>query len=359
MSYLKSEIDIIIADSIRLLFHKHKKLFLKTIDKSDAEAKNYEKELIKSVGDGVYNKVTALFRDDKYRERVLADLKRRNIECSTYISADYPEPLKHTPEPPLVLYLRGRRELLSTRMFAVVGSRRTPANVLEETKRFCAELSKSVTIVTGVADGGDSAAICGALSTGNIICVLPGGHDTGCYPNVNLYKKAESEGLTVSENPPKTPVQRLTFTLRNRIIAGMSEGVLVVSAGEKSGALSTAGYANDYGRDVFAFPYGVGVSCGAGCNRLIKDGAGLCDSLEDLLFALKIQTETKAATGEYQPDDGEEAEIYKLLKEQGEMHAEKIAALLKMKLTDVVTACSMLEIKGLIVRTGGNSFSII
>lgn len=359
MNYTKSEIDLIIIDSIQLLYYKNKKLFLAAINKSDADSKNYEKELIKTVGVGVYNKVTALFRDEEYRERVLADLKRRDIGCSTFVSADYPELLKHTPSSPLVLYLRGRRELLSTRMFAVVGSRRTPANVLEETKRFCAELSKSVTIVTGVADGGDSAAITGALPTGNVVCVLPGGHDSGCCPNINLYKKVESEGLTVSEYPPKIRAQRHTFTLRNRIIAGMSEGVLVVSAGEKSGAASTAGYATDYNRDVFAFPYGIGVSYGVGCNRLIKKGAFLCDSVGDLLFALKIENKTAAATEEYQAEDGDEAAVFALLKEQGEMHAEQLAALLKMKLTDVVTACSMLEIKGLIIRTGGNSYTII
>ncbi len=289
---------------------------------------------------------------------MLADLKRRGIECVTFKSADYPEQLKHITYPPLVLYLRGRRELLSTRMFAVVGSRRTPAPVLEECKRFCAELSSYLTIVSGVADGGDSAAVKGALSTGNIVCVLPGGHDSGCCANVNLYKKVESEGLTLTEFTPTTPVQRHTFTLRNRIIAGLSEGVLVVSAGEGSGALSTAAYATDFNKDVFAFPYNVGVAAGTGCNGLIKSGAFLCDSVEDVLSVLRIDYKTQTADS-YDEAEGDEADVLKLLKEQGEMHAEQLAAELKMKLTDVVTACSMLEIKGLIVRTGGNSYTII
>lgn len=358
MNYTKSEIDLITVDSIQLLYNKQKKLFLAANNPNAKDRQKFEDGLIKTLGSGVYNNVKALFSDEKYREGVLADLKRRKIGCVTFKSADYPEQLKHTPAPPLVLYWRGRRELLSTRMFAVVGSRRTPAHVLEETKRLCAELSSYVTIVTGVADGGDSAAISGALSTGNVICVLPGGHDTGCFPNVNLYKKVESEGLIISEFPPTVPVQKHTFTLRNRVIAGLSEGVLVVSAPEGSGALSTAGYALNYNRDVFAFPYNVGVAAGVGCNRQIKSGAYLCDGVDDVLSALKIENKTKTAEI-FEEAEGDEAAVLNLLKTEGEMHAEKIAALLDLKLTDVVTACSMLEIKGLIVRTGGNSFEAI
>ncbi|MDE6690536.1 MAG: DNA-protecting protein DprA [Clostridia bacterium] len=255
MSYTKSEIDLIIVDSINLLYYQYKKLLLASINANAADRQKYETELIKSVGEGVYNKVKALFADEKYREEVLADLKRRGIECVTFVSADYPEQLKHVDCPPIVLYLRGRRELLSTRMFAVVGSRRTPANIAEETKRLCAELSKFVTIVTGVADGGDSAAITGALTTGNVICVLPGGHDANCCNNVNLYKRVEREGLALTEFTPTVPVQRFTFRMRNRIIAGLAEGLLVVSAGEKSGTSSTVEFATAYNKDVFAFPY--------------------------------------------------------------------------------------------------------
>lgn len=358
MNYTKSEIDLIIADSISGLYYRNKKLLLAVNNPNVKDGQKYETELIKSVGEGVYNKVKALFSDGEYREGVLADLKRRGIECSTFKSADYPEQLKHTPCPPLVLYLRGRRELLSTRTFAVVGSRRTPANILEETKRLCAELSNFVTVVTGVADGGDSAAITGALSTGNVICVLPGGHGSNCCNNVNLYKKVESEGLTLSEYPPTTPVSKISFAMRNRVIAGLSEGVLVVSAGEKSGAKSTANYALEYNKEVLAFPYGLGASAGKGCNKLIKEGASLCEGIGDILSVLGIENKTQTAEI-YEEAEGDEAAVLNLLKTEGEMHAEKIAAQLKLKLTDVVTACSMLEIKGLITRTVGNSYAII
>ncbi len=359
MSYTDKETDLIIADSIKLLNYKQKKLLLASVNNAITDREKYRAELIKTLDGGVYNKVKAQFFDGGYRKEVLGDLKRRNIECVTFKSADYPDSLKQIPAPPLVLYVRGRRELLSTVMFAVVGSRRTPAAAAEECKRICAELSEYVTIVTGVADGGDSAAATGALATGNVICVLPGGHDFGCCNNVQMLKKVESEGLSVSEFIPETPVQRHTFILRNRVIAGLSKGVLVVSAGERSGALSTAQYAADYSRDVFAFPYSVGVASGIGCNRLIKAGAALCESAKDVLTALGIECKESAEQEVYGAEDGDEAAVFALLKEQGEMHAEQIAAALNIALTDAVTACSMLEIKGLIVRTGGNSFAIV
>lgn len=358
MNYTDSEADLIVVDGIKELNYKQKKLFAAAINPNVGERENYRAELIKILGDGVYNKVKALFCDENYREGILKGLEKRGVFCVTYKSADYPPLLKETGAPPLVLYGRGRRELLNSRLFGVVGSRRTPAKMVEECKRFCAELSNYLTIVSGVADGGDSAAVTGALTTGNVICVLPCGHDGACCSNPNLLARVEKEGLTLSEFVPDTPVQRHTFRLRNRIIAGLCEGVLVVSAGEKSGTLSTAEYAADYNRDVFAFPYGVGAPYGAGCNRLIKRGATLCDSVDDVLFALGIDYKSVAAET-FEAVDGDEAAILKLLKEQGEMHAEKIASALNMKLTDVVTTCSMLEIKGLVVRTGGNSFAEI
>ncbi len=357
MNYTEKEIELITLDSLGLVTYKNKKLFLKSVNPTACDREKYKDELIKSVGVGVYNKVKALYGDAKYRAEVIKNLERRNIECVTFKSADYPPILKEIPAPPIVLYLRGRRELLSTRMFAAVGSRRISAQTAAECRRICAGLSKHLTIVTGVADGGDSAVISGALETGNVICVLPGGHDSGCCNNLNMLKRVESEGLSVTEFTPGTPVQKLTFTLRNRIIAGLSEGLLVVSAGEKSGTMSTVEYATGYNRDVFAFPHGIGVASGVGCNKLIKDGAALCDCADDVLFALGIDGGRTVKTETYV--DGDEQAVLNLLKEEGEMHAEKIAAKLNLKLTDVVTACSMLEIKGLVVRTGGNSFAVI
>lgn len=355
MNYDSKETDLIVADSLSELNYKQKKLLLASENRDVDDRQKYADALIKTLDGGVYNKIREKFRDLSYREKVLSDLDKKGVECTTVKSADYPEQLKHIPVPPLVLYLKGDRSLLKTRMFAVVGSRKTTAQTIEACKAICAELSQKLTIVTGVADGADAAAAKGAVKNGKAICVLPGGHLHSGAANSDLLRKVEQNGLSLSEFPPSVKVQRHTFLLRNRIIAGLSDGVLVVSAAEKSGALSTASYAADYSKEVFAFPYNPGVTSGAGCNALIKSGAYLCDCAADILDVLGIEKIQKSEPAL----DGDEKAVYELLKEQGEMHAEKIALALGTSLTDAVTLCALMEIKGLIIRTGGNGFAAI
>ncbi len=254
-----------------------------------------------------------------------------------------------------MLYARGNTALLKGEAFAIVGSRKTAPAILEECKRFSSKLSEKFVIVTGVADGADSAAAKGALDSGNVICVLPGGHDSSCCGNYKILREVEKRGLTVSEFPPAFKAQRYTFLLRNRIIAGLSEGVLVVSAAEKSGALNTASYAADYGRDVFAFPYGLGVASGAGCNKLIKNGAYLCDDVRDIFSVCGVSYE-ESDEDDLTPD---EREAVKLLQTEGETHAQVIAVKLNKQLSEVTVLLSMLEIKGKVVKTGGNKYAAL
>lgn len=355
MSYLKEETDLIIADSLRELNYKQKKLFLASLKESNAERETYAGALIKTFGAGVYNKLRDEFADEAYRQKVLAALEKKSVVCTTIKSANYPLQLKNIPAPPLVLYMRGNTELLKKDMFAVVGSRKTTAPVAAECKKICAALSERLAVVTGVADGADSYAAEGALKTGNVICVLPGGHDTSCAANAKILRRVEKEGLSVSEFAPGLPAQRYTFILRNRVIAGLCRGVLVVSAAKKSGALSTASYAADYSRDVFAFPYSIGIPSGEGCNALIKKGAFLCEEVNDILSALGYEMQ-KEESIEVSKD---ESVILNILKEQGELHAEKIALAAGKKLYEVTVTLSLLEIKGLIVRCAGNKYAAV
>lgn len=352
--YTTEETDLIVADSFAEMSYKQKCMLL-AASGSGEDAQKYSAELIKTFGEGVYNKITAKFSDEAYREKILSGLDKKGIVCITERSNDYPEQLENIPSSPLVLYCKGNAELLKNKMLAVVGSRRTMPAVLQECKAFCREISRHMTIVTGVADGADSAALSSALENGNAICVLPGGHSAYYSPNRPLIKRAEQNGLVLSEFPPSARAQRHTFVLRNRVIAALCKGVLVVSAPEKSGALSTANYAVDFSKDIFAFPYAPGVESGKGCNNLIKDGAMLCDSIDDILSAYGFNgVETPALQL-----SEEEAQVIEALKENGAMHAQKIAEALNKKLTDVITICSLLEIKGLIVKSGANTFSAI
>ncbi|MDE6411160.1 MAG: DNA-protecting protein DprA, partial [Clostridia bacterium] len=166
-------------------------------------------------------------------DKLFAELDRKNYFAVTLASSDYPEALKTIDEPPLALLCAGNRELLSGRKFCIVGSRKTPSWAEGVTKRISEELSENFVIVTGLAEGGDRAAIDGALKSGNLISVLPCGLDE-CYPSAHfsLKEKIRGSGLLISEYPLKEKVRQYSFHERNRILAGLSEGVLVVSAGE-------------------------------------------------------------------------------------------------------------------------------
>ncbi len=355
MNYTAAECDIITVDGMEELAYKHKRAFLHAMGDDEPARAKYEQILIKSLGNGVYNKMKALFSDGDFRRRAVQSLEDSGVSCVVLGGEGYPSALAHTDAPPLALYCRGRRELLSTQCFAVVGSRRTPAATMAACKKISGQIAARMTVVTGVADGADTAAIEGALESGNIICVFPGGLDyVYSAPNAKLLRQVEERGLIISEWQPKTAIMRYMFSVRNRIIAGLSRGVLVASAPKKSGALITAGYAADYGREVFAFPHSLGISAGEGSNALIQNGAMLCKNVLDIFdsFGLEYKTETTKLTPQ------EEA-VLAFLRTNGEAHIQVVAQAAGIKVFQAVTILSSLEIKGLAVRCGGNRYSAV
>lgn len=286
----------------------------------------------------------------------LGSLQRKGYFAVTLLSEDYPVSLKTIPAPPLVLYGAGRRELLKGRRFCIVGSRVMPAWAEKLGHTVAEELSERFVIVTGLAEGGDLAAIEGALPSGNLISVLPCGLD-GCYPaaHASLKEKVRKRGLLLTELLPEEPAKKYSFHARNRLLAGLSEGVLVLAAGKRSGTLITASDALDYGRDVFALPHNVGAARGEGCNELIKRGAYLATSSEDILSVYGMErTEKKPQT----LSPAEET-ILKVLRDHGEAHTAVIAEKAGMSASDASAILAALEIKGLAVRAGGNKYSAV
>jgi DNA processing protein len=348
--------DIIIADSFEELSYKQKKLFLAANNNFNKDRKKYADILIKSLDDGVYNKLRGKFCDQTYRAKILKNLADSGVTPITIKDENYPEYLKNTPVPPLVLYCKGNIKLLNGNNFAVVGSRKTTQASQTLCRQTSATLSNYFNIVTGIAEGADSSAIEGALKSGNIVCVLPNGFDH-LYPagNASLLQRVEQKGLIITEYTAKVPPMRFNFSMRNRIIAGLCKGTLVVSAAQKSGALITANYALEYGRDVFAFPYSVGITSGEGCNALIKKGASLSEGAQDILDAYGIEQKAEEQI-ELSPD---EQKLLSLLHDEGECHLEKIARVLEKKSYQILPVCSSLEIKGLIVKTGGNKYTAV
>lgn len=203
----------------------------------------------------------------------------------------YPHLLANIADPPLLLYIKGRLDLLGRAAFAIVGSRNASAQGKANASAFGQALSQAgLTIVSGLALGIDAAAHEGALrGAGSTIAVIGTGADI-VYPARNrlLAQRIAEDGCIVSEYPLGTPSTAGNFPRRNRIISGLSAGVLVVEAAAGSGSLITAALANDQGRDVFALPGSIHSALSKGCNALIRDGARLVETVGQVLEAMQM-----------------------------------------------------------------------
>lgn len=203
----------------------------------------------------------------------------------------YPSALLETADPPVLLYAQGRAELLRADSIAVVGSRNPTPQGTENARAFAAHLSGAgLVVVSGMALGIDAAAHAGALEgAAGTLAVVGTGLDR-VYPrrNLNLAHRIAARGLIVSEYSLGTPPLEPHFPLRNRIIAGLSRGTLVVEAALQSGSLITARLASEAGRDVFAIPGSIHSPQSRGCHALIKQGAKLVETAQDILEELRL-----------------------------------------------------------------------
>ncbi|WAC73602.1 DNA-processing protein DprA [Roseateles sp. SL47] len=214
---------------------------------------------------------------------------------------DYPTALLNTADPPLLLHLEGRRELLQHRSVAVVGSRHPTPQGEDNARQFAAGLGEAgFCVVSGLAAGIDGAAHEAALNTaGGTMAVLGTGLDQ-VYPLAHeaLARHIGRRGLLISEFFIGTPPLAPNFPQRNRIIAGLTEGCLVVEAAVKSGSLITARMASEAGREVFAIPGSIHAPQSRGCHHLLKQGACLVQTLEDLLCELPPMNAAAGAQAE-------------------------------------------------------------
>lgn len=210
----------------------------------------------------------------------------------TLADPDYPQLLLQMPDPPALLYLRGRRQLLARPALAMVGSRSATPQGERNAEQFARAFSAAgLTIVSGLALGIDAAAHRGGLeAAGSTIAVLGTGADIA-YPQRNraLAEHIARDGLILSEFPLGTPPHAGNFPRRNRVISGLARGCLVVEAALASGSLITARLAAEQGRDVFAIPGSIHSPHAKGCHALIKQGAKLVESAQDLLQELGIE----------------------------------------------------------------------
>ncbi len=354
--YNKEELILIWLDSFLGLEYKHKieiYKYLKNAQKITeglSQAKDY---IQSSVGQSEFNTLMNS-ANPNYLDYILNELDRKDIEVITIDSKEYPESLLNVELKPLVLYYKGDIKLLNENGFAIVGSRKSLPLSFSLTRDYAKKLVKHFTLITGIAEGVDSEVIRTALENhGKVISVVAGGLDN-IYPsnNKSLADQVAKNGLLISEQPPKVAPKPYFFPIRNRIIAGLGKGVLIVSGGLKSGTLYTAEYAGEYGKDLFAIPYNVGVKSGEGCNELIKRGAILTDTPKDILDFYRLEDKEQ----DVQLTDAEK-DIVKALS-VGQMHIEKLSAVLNKRTFEIMPTLSILEIKGIVAK-GGNVYELI
>ena len=267
-------------------------------------------------------------------EEILETCRREKLHLLTYRDAAYPGRLKNISDPPILLYYKGRLpDFDGSPLIGVVGTRKASAYGSQTAKRMGYQIGRcGGIVVSGMAYGIDGMAMAGALTAGQVtVGVLGCGADM-VYPPSNkaLFADVENYGCILSEFPPGTPPVKWNFPKRNRLISGLSCGVLVVEAPEKSGALITARQAADQGRDVFVVPGNIDIPTFVGSNRLLRDGAIAVGSGWDVLseyealFPDKIHKDTAPAVQTAYPDEVRKAS------EQGERPLEKVAQKLRL-----------------------------
>lgn len=295
-------------------------------------------------------------------EKYVGVIERKGISVVPYQDDRYPEALKNLEDAPLVLYMKGEYQTDDRFAIGVVGSRRHTPYGESVTQRLAGELSAAgFTVVSGLARGIDTLSHKSALAAGGrTIAVLGSGLDV-CYPpeNRGLTERIASSGCVISEFLPGTMPNKENFPRRNRLISGLSLGILVVEATDNSGSLITAGYALEQNKEVFAVPGNITSGNSEGTNKLIKQGAKIVlktdDIIEELAPALKgyIRTELK----ERVQLEGEENRLCAMLSREPK-HVDLISRESGMSVTQLLNLLLSLELKGIVKQASGKRFYI-
>lgn len=249
--------------------------------------KGSPKELGAASGEKIAQNIAAF--DPRLLEDDLALAKKAGIRIVTLFDRDYPRLLKEIPGAPIVLYVSGNIGAAGHSCVGIVGSRRASFYGLNNAEKFASELSaQGITIVSGMARGVDTYAHEGALKAKGCTIAVMGSGFSHIYPpeNAGLAKRISENGAVISEFSMKTKPLAQNFPRRNRLISGLSLGVLVAEAARNSGALITADFALEQGREVFALPGRIDSSGSTGPNSLLKQGAKLVTCCEDILEEL-------------------------------------------------------------------------
>ncbi len=316
------------------------------------------------IGEKIARKICSLKKEDVDKELALA--KKLGLKIITIEDNDYPEDLKNIPDPPIVLYLKGELRPEDKLAIGIVGSRRASFYGLSNAGKFAYELSaRGFTVISGMARGIDTAAHRGALKAGGRTIAVMGSGFNRIYPpeNKNLAEEISRQGAVISEFPVDTPPKRENFPCRNRLISGLALGILVVEAAQNSGALITADFALEQGRDVFSLPGKVDSNTSFGTNGLIKQGAKLVSCVDDITEEYIFPQDQKKVCAEDNIkelsaiDSGNKAEdiLYGLISSEA-VQLDDLAEKLNMDIPQISGMLLKLQLKKLIRQLPGKQF---
>lgn len=303
-------------------------------------------------------------RNIKLLEDLLVKLEKNNINTLTIYDEDYPLSLENIYNKPVVLYTKGNYNLDNNLAIGIVGSRKATSYGKWACEKFTRELANlGVTIISGLAMGIDSIAHKTAIECGGkTIGILGNGIDK-VYPksNLRLYEDVSHNGIILTEFPLGTEPFSYNFPQRNRIIAGLAHGIVVIEAKEKSGSLITAHHALEQGKDIFAVPGNINSIYSSGTNKLIKDGAKPLLSIDDIIeeiYELQIKgIEKNADDHDFTDLSEDESKIMRIILE-GPVHTDIISLKSGIDISNVISILTILELKGLIKELSGRTFTV-
>ncbi|MCK5476117.1 MAG: DNA-processing protein DprA [Candidatus Pacebacteria bacterium] len=297
-------------------------------------------------------------RKDISPDLEMEKLEKESIKIMTSADESYPALLKEISSAPAILYYRG--ELRKNDIaIGIVGSRKVSTYGMQATTKLARELSgNNITIVSGMALGIDGIAHRECLKLGKrTIAVLGGGIDEkSIYPTSNrqIAKEIISNGAVISEYPIGTPSLRQHFAIRNRIISGLSLGVLIIESAQSSGTLITAKFALEQNREIFAVPGSIFSKTSAGTNNLIRLGAKLVTKVDDITEELNLNSLFRfEKTNQITPDNDEEALILENLSPDEPLYIDQLAKITKMNVTALSSLLTLMEIKSKVKNIGG------
>jgi len=297
-------------------------------------------------------------------QREMENLAKLGYGAVCQDDQSYPAYLREIHDPPVVLYYVGDVERLTQPMVAVVGARKPSAYGVAVAEKLASDLAaRGVVVVSGLARGIDSTAHWGALSKGRTAAVVGAGLDK-VYPRENrkLFAKIAEKGVVVSEYPLKSPPLAHHFPLRNRIISGLALAAVVVEAAQKSGTLITARMALEQNREVLAVPGNITSELSRGTHWLLKSGAKLVESWEDVVdelpapWNLELKGTGQEEAGPPPTLSAEEQKIYELLSSDGSRHVDELVVEAGLSVSEVLALLLSLELKDLVSQRPGQHY---